>query len=82
MTIYTVKHKETGTETWIDTEEEVASVMLFDTYSHIIGRDPSWGEVANIEGACGALVDGDIPDALAPLADLGFTLVRREPGDR
>lgn len=71
---YLVRDIETGRIAQVLTSEEVPEGELFTLYDDLHGS-ASWGEVALIEGAAEALVEGRTDDAADCLARLGMELL-------
>ena len=75
MTIYTITRNVDGETADVDTAEEVPSAAIFDLFNYD-GNTIAWSDVASIEGAAEALVEGDLALAEDYLTDLDFGLER------
>ena len=75
MTIYTITRGADGATAEGDTAEEVPSAAIFDLFNYD-GNTIAWSDVASIEGAAEALMEGDLALAEDYLTDLDFGLER------
>lgn len=75
MTIYTITRNVDGETADVDTAEEVPSAAIFDLFNYD-GNTIAWSDVASIEGAAEALMEGDLALAEDYLTDLDFGLER------